>query len=157
MRILFAWVGNADLRGPTSDDPSDSGPIAQAVAARPFYRLVLLFNQDPKRVEPFVAWLKARTPAEIQLESVTLSSPTNIGEIYPAAVAVLEGVRNRCGSNAELTFHLSPGTPAMAVVWILLGKTRFPGEFLESSREAGVKTANVPFDISAELLPTLFE
>src|SRR5262245_55311127 len=122
MRILVAWIGNADLRGPTSDNASDSGPIAQAVAARQFDRLVLLFNQDPKRVEEFVAWLKARTAAEIQLEPVTLSSPTNIGEIYPAAVAVLEGVRNQFGSDAELTFHLSPGTPAMAVVWILLGK-----------------------------------
>src|SRR5262249_31605354 len=52
-------------------------------------------------------------------------------------------------------FHLSPGTPAMAAVWIILGKTRFPAELIESSREHGVRTASVPFDISADFLPDL--
>jgi len=43
----------------------------------------------------------------------------------------------------------------MAAVWILLGKTRFPADLLESSREHGVKTASVPFDISADFIPDL--
>ena len=97
MKILVAWIGNADLKGPTAPDPSDAGPIAQAVAARQFDRLVLLCNQDPKRVETFVAWLKTHTAAAIQLEPATLSSPTNIGEIHPAVVAVLERVRTDFG------------------------------------------------------------
>ena len=55
----------------------------------------------------------------------------------------------------ELTFHLSPGTPAMAAVWIILGKTRYSAELIESSKQHGVRTASVPFDISAELIPDL--
>ncbi len=43
----------------------------------------------------------------------------------------------------------------MAAVWIILGKTRFPAELIESSREHGVRTASVPFDISAEFVPDL--
>ncbi len=43
----------------------------------------------------------------------------------------------------------------MAAVWIILAKTRFPAELIESSREYGVQTASVPFDISAEFLPDL--
>ena len=43
----------------------------------------------------------------------------------------------------------------MAAVWIILAKTRFPAELIESSREHGVQTASVPFDISAEFLPDL--
>ncbi len=43
-------------------------------------------------------------------------------------------------ADVQLTFHLSPGTPAMAAVWIILGKTRFPAELIESSREHGVRT-----------------
>nr|WP_305798545.1 sigma 54-interacting transcriptional regulator [Myxococcus sp. CA033] len=43
----------------------------------------------------------------------------------------------------------------MAAVWVLLGKTIFPAELIESSREQGVKTAEVPFDIAAEFLPDL--
>jgi DNA-binding NtrC family response regulator len=156
LRVLAAWIGNADLRGATAGDERDTGPIAQAIAARQFDRLLLICNQDPKPVELFVRWLKGRTTAEIDLESVSLTSPTDFGEIHRAAVAALEGLRKRWGTSAQLTIHLSPGTPTMYAVWVLLGKTRFPAEFLESSKQAGVKTVDVPFDISAELLPTLF-
>jgi len=47
------------------------------------------------------------------------------------------------------------GTPAMAAIWIILAKTRFPAELIESSQQAGVVTASVPFDISAEFIPDL--
>ncbi len=85
----------------------------------------------------------------------SLSGPTQFGEIYEAAVrtcvAAVEGRR----SDVALTLHLSPGTPAMAAVWIILAKTRFPAELIESSRQHGVRTASVPFDISADYIPDL--
>jgi transcriptional regulator with GAF, ATPase, and Fis domain len=40
----------------------------------------------------------------------------------------------------------------MGAVWLLLGKTRYPAELLQSSRESGVRTADVPFDIAAEFI-----
>jgi DNA-binding NtrC family response regulator len=43
----------------------------------------------------------------------------------------------------------------MAAVWVILAKTRFPAELIESSREHGVKTVSVPFDISADFIPDL--
>jgi transcriptional regulator with GAF, ATPase, and Fis domain len=43
----------------------------------------------------------------------------------------------------------------MAAVWIILGKTRFRAELIESSREHGVRTVSVPFDISADFIPDL--
>jgi transcriptional regulator with GAF, ATPase, and Fis domain len=43
----------------------------------------------------------------------------------------------------------------MAAVWIILGKTRYAAELIESSKRHGVQTASVPFDISAELIPDL--
>jgi transcriptional regulator with GAF, ATPase, and Fis domain len=36
-----------------------------------------------------------------------------------------------------------------------LGKTRYSAELIESSKQHGVRTASVPFDISAELIPDL--
>ncbi|HEX4166243.1 MAG TPA: sigma-54 factor interaction domain-containing protein [Bryobacteraceae bacterium] len=56
----------------------------------------------------------------------------------------------------NLTFHLSPGTPAMAAVWILLSKTGFKAELIESSKQHGVAAVSIPFDISAEFLPAMF-
>ena len=84
-----------------------------------------------------------------------LTGPTEFGEIYAAAARVCETAVAGKASDTSLTFHLSPGTPAMAAVWIILAKTRFPAELIESSRQHGVRTASVPFDISAEFLPDL--
>lgn len=53
----------------------------------------------------------------------------------------------------SLTYHLSPGTPAMAAVWIILAKTQFPATLIESSKEHGMRIVDFPFDISAEYLP----
>jgi transcriptional regulator with PAS, ATPase and Fis domain len=41
----------------------------------------------------------------------------------------------------------------MAAVWILLAKTRFPAELIESSPEEGVRTISLPFEIAADYLP----
>ncbi len=48
---------------------------------------------------------------------------------------------------------LSPGTPAMAAIWVLLAKTRYPAQLIESSREHGVKDVHIPFELSAEFMP----
>ncbi|MBU3917301.1 sigma-54 dependent transcriptional regulator, partial [bacterium] len=59
--------------------------------------------------------------------------------------------------DADLTINLSPGTPAMAAVWILLGKTKYKASFVQTSREKGVQKADIPFDITAEFLPSMLE
>jgi len=43
----------------------------------------------------------------------------------------------------------------MAAVWIILAKTRFPAELIESSQKHGVQTVSVPFDIAADFIPDL--
>jgi len=131
------------------------GPIAQAMGARSFDEVVLLSNYPKADAEPYVRWLTPRTSSRIRIEHRKLSGPTEFGEIYAAAVEVLGRVVERRPGGVNLTFHLSPGTPAMAAVWIILAKTRFPAELIESSRQHGVRTASVPFDISAEFLPDL--
>src|SRR5690606_29229362 len=155
MRTLVAWIGSADLRGPFSKDGSDVGPIANALDARSFERAVLLANQDPVEVKRFVKWLKDRSSTKIDVEQVELTSPTHYGEIYRAATHVLAEIYKQ--GDVRVTLHLSPGTPAMGAVWVLLGKTRFPAEFIESSKQAGVKAVQIPFDIAAELVPALYE
>ena len=115
-------------------------------------------DYEDTRVKPYLNWLQARTPTPHQLFYRQLSSPTHFGEfgeIYEIAASVCQEALDQYGGQTELTFHFSPGTPAMAAVWIILAKTRFPAELIESSRAHGVQTTSVPFDISAEFLPTL--
>lgn len=151
----MAWVGRADLRAASESDQVGLGPIAQALDALDFSHVYLLNNYPDDELTPYISWLKSRTQASISLHTVILTSPTNFGEIYTAAVAVVEQAIRERGSEVPLTFHLSPGTPAMAAIWVLLAKARYPAELIESSVEQGVKTVSIPFDISADFLPSL--
>lgn len=153
-KVLVAWLGKTDLRAPTESESVGQGPIAQALASRGFDEAFLLSDYGDNLVQPYLRWLKGCTKTRVEVLPHKLSGPTNFGEIYEAAV---RGVEHALGKakDAKLSFHLSPGTPAMAAVWIILGKTRFPAELIESSREHGVRTASVPFDLSAEFLPDL--
>ncbi len=154
-QVLVAWVGKTDLRAPTESEQVGVGPIAQALDARPFDEAFLLSDYDERAVTPYLKWLRARTKARVEVVNERLSGPTQFGEIHEAAV---RGVQRALGDrprDVALAFHLSPGTPAMAAVWILLGKTRFPAELIESSKYHGVRTASVPFDISADFIPDL--
>jgi 3'-phosphoadenosine 5'-phosphosulfate sulfotransferase (PAPS reductase)/FAD synthetase len=125
-RVLITWVGRTDLRAPAESETVGLGPVAQALDARAFDEVVLLTDYPEQETEPFVRWLESRTDVPIQVAHEPLSGPTAFGEIYQAAVKrCTEQVSDR-RKETKLTFHLSPGTPAMAAVWILLAKTRFP-------------------------------
>ena len=154
--ILVSWIGHADLRASEESETVGVGPVAQALDARAYDDVFLLTDHEENVVRRYIPWIEERNHGcEIHVLGEKLSSPTAFGEIYAAAVrgcetALKEGVRD-----ASLTFHLSPGTPAMAAVWIILAKTRYPAELIESSRQHGVRTASVPFDIAAEYVPDL--
>jgi DNA-binding NtrC family response regulator len=154
-RVLVSWVGRTDLRAVHESATIGDGPLMQAVRAREFDSVVLLTNDAPSQTEPFVAWLRTATRARISVERVSLPSPTAFGPIHNAAVDVLTRLRAKSREEPQLTFHLSPGTPAMASIWIILSKTRFPAELIESSREHGVQSVDFPFEIAAEFLPDL--
>ncbi len=154
-KILVAWIGRTDLKSGINKGRDGLGPLANALDARAFDHAFFLNNYPAGEVAPFLVWLKSRTHVPLSVHTVVLTSPTNFGEIYHAALQVIEQSLAKYGKDVQFTFHLSPGTPAMAAVWILLAKTRYPAELLESSLEQGVRTANVPFDISAEFIPSL--
>ena len=155
--LLISWIGRADLSAADagSDGSDGLGPIAQALVERCYDSAILISDYPKEDVAPFLDWLRPRAEAAVTACYEPLTGPTQFGEIYEAAVRVLDESLEHHGEDARLTFHLSPGTPAMAAVWIILAKTRFPAELIESSPRHGVQTASVPFDISAEFLPDL--
>ncbi len=152
MRILVSWVGSADLNAPSKNDNSDIGPLAQAVASRNFDRILLLADQESDPLRKYESWLRAKFIGKrrllLRIERVELTSPINFDEIYQAVTSALDNELKSLGELPELTFHLSPGTPAMAATWVILGKTRYKAELIQSSKMRGVETASLPFDIS---------
>jgi transcriptional regulator with PAS, ATPase and Fis domain len=154
MSILLAWLGNTDIRASEAHDAADVGPILGGVKAMAFATVHLLSDHPALKAQAYATWLKAQTGVAVTLHPVKLTSPTSHEEIYRAAIQVIHDVR-LSAPGAVLTFHLSPGTPAMAAIWLLLAKTRCPARLIESSREQGVKEVNIPFDLSAEFTPAV--
>ena len=151
-RILVAWIGGIDidegLQGRT-------GPVHATLEFKAFTQAHLLYNYaaKDKDASTYVSWLKKQSVAtNTQLESyyTPLTSPQDFGEIYQAAEKLLTNIQ-KANPKAKITLQITPGTPAMQAVWILLGKTKFQVEFLQSSKEQGIEEVHIPFDISAEL------
>ena len=150
--VLVTWIGRTDLRAASGDQEVGPGPIAQAVHSGR-YQVVHLISDFPLGdTKIFTKWIASQGEIKVCLHTVKLSSPINFGEIYERVVEILETIGK---PTAQLTFHLSPGTPTMAAVWILLAKTTHPARLIQSSPQKGVEEANIPFDISAEFIPQL--
>ncbi|MBI5847190.1 MAG: sigma 54-interacting transcriptional regulator [Nitrospirae bacterium] len=157
-KVLFAWIGKTDLRASLGELGDGLGPIGQAVSKRSFSCIALISNYKKEEEKHFIDWLKTKTSALVLRHHVELSSPTDFKEIYESATNTINEVKMRLGSKEmQPTYHLSPGTPAMAAVWILLSKTSHPAELIESSQEKGVKTVSLPFEISADYVPDILK
>lgn len=153
-QILVSWIGNADINGASESPPS--GPLIRIVASEPYDVLYLLHNQPPVQLQPVLTQLNNTFPGELVLKSVSLTSPIHFADIYTAFDSVMtEAVSRHPGG--RFTIQLSSGTPAMAAVSILVGKTKYPSRFVQSSREQGVQEELMPFDIAADFLPALLK
>ena len=145
--VLVCWVGGNDLK---AGDGKEAGPILSALRSVDFDAVELLCSYPIEHLDAYLAWLSTQTNVPIRSHHEVLSSPVNFGEIYQAASRHLKQLTT---PDTRLSILLSPGTPAMQAVWILLGKTRYPATFYQSSLEQGVQQVEVPFEIAAEYVP----
>ncbi len=152
MQILFAWIGSADL---DAEQRSFAGPILDALRSRPFDAAYLLCNWPEAEMERYRDWLAREAPTvRIVARLALLPQPNAFTEIYRHSSAFIAEALESTGPMTALTFHLSPGTPVMASVWLLLATSRFPAELIESSA-GSLNTVQHPFNLPAEILPDL--
>ena len=147
-KVLICWIGGNDLQAQARDE---SGPILSTLLKHQFDSVRLLYNYPKKAVQDYLAFISDKISTPIDARHESLTSPINFGEIYIAAERHLVELKNQ---GAEIHILLSPGTPAMQAIWILLGKTTFNAKYIQSSIEDGVKYIDIPFEISAEFTPT---
>ena len=136
-----------DVVGHTEGE-AGPGPVKALLDKEAFDEIHLLSNYPPNVTKLFVDWLKRRALSH----QVTLANPSNHGEILAAVQRVLASLE--LTKNDELCFHLSPGTPAMASIWILLGKSQYPATLFQTHRDK-VWTTDIPFDITTDVLPQI--
>lgn len=155
---FISWIGKADHDCAEGARGDDLGPVASAIKAHtPFDKICLLTNYEFDRTKAYCAWLEKTTGCvETDLFGVELSSPTNYAEIYEQVSRELKALRLP-NDAIELTFHLSPGTPAMTAIWIILAKTRFPAKLIQTSKENGLESVDFIFDLANEYLPEFLQ
>lgn len=146
---LISWIGGNDI---DAHSVGKDGPILSTLQNQNFQEVHLLYNYDEQRISQFVSWLTPQTSAKIITYKAQLSSPIHFGEIYVQAHRVLDLLASQ---NIHPDILLSPGTPAMQAVWILLGKTKFQTRFIQASIEQGIQFVEIPFEIAAEYTPPI--
>lgn len=148
---LVSWIGATDLNAASGNAEGEAfGPIAATLQAEAFDSVELLYNYSEEQVKPYLLWLQKRVSVPVRAHSVSLSSPVDYNDVYEAADRFLADIS---AGNCNLSLLLSPGTPTMQAVWVLLGKTRYPCRFYQSSLQQGVQEVDIPFELSMEYLP----
>lgn len=160
MRTLVTWIGMTDLKAARGVLSNGVGPIGSAIEQMQFEHLCLLADIKTDDAELYRDWVSSKYDISTSLHPRKLSSPTAFKEIYEAATGVIEDFLAEHDS-AELAFHTSPGTPAMAAVWLILSKTRFPARAIQTyydieAQRSHAQVIDFPFDISAEYVGDLF-
>lgn len=151
---LISWIGDTDHRAAEGELTDQLGPIASALKSEQYDQVHLLTNYGYARSGPYCDWLESITGhPRIELREVDLTSPIDHTDIYRKVTAELQQLRLSHDTTA-LTFHLSPGTPAMATIWVLLAKSRFPARLIQTAKQQqGVKEVDIKFDLAGDFLP----
>ena len=166
MRILLSWIGHTDIKSlfggpydevvrglvnPPYETPEFGGPIKTILSRQQFDAIYLLSNYSKEMTQEYISSL----PIKPEVSYVTFKNPTDYCEIYKIENDFLESVVSRLGNQKyDLSILLSPGTPAMAAIWVLLGKTKYEASFWQTWKGVARKE-EIPFDITLDVVPEL--
>jgi hypothetical protein len=169
MRVLISWIGPADLCVMAAEQiaviqqkigevvggmcplKNGVGPVRTLVQAESFVQTYLLSNYTKDTTELCLCWLKQ----EAEPSYISLSSHTDYGEIYAAVDTKRLAITTAfAGQKYELFILLSPDTFAIAAIWVLLGKTKYPACFYQSHEDKTWIT-NIPYDLTVDSLENL--
>ncbi len=167
-RVLFSWIGATDLRAAANSLPESEqqellnglrpqtplvgevGPIKCLLDQERFDEIHLLSNYSAAKNRLFLKCLGHK----YVLHTVKLSDPTDYPQVFRIVDSVLTSVINVSRAHPiSPCIHLSPGTPTMAAVWLLLGKSKYhPATFFQTHANKAFVT-NIPFDLVVDFVP----
>ena len=165
-RILFCWLGYRDLweifasldaatkamvrrELPAETSHDTQSPIRILTHQEQFDEIHILHTFDSAIAKAFVNHLNR--PAI--LHHHPMQDPTDFAAVYQAAI---KDIKDAASASAprQLCYHLSPGTATMTAIWLLLGKSLFPGEFWKTYKGKALPVT-VPFDLTVDFVPHL--
>lgn len=167
-RILVSWIGYADFRALAATLPTEeqgevlrglnpptplagqAGPLKTLLDSEPFDEVHLLTSHSGPRNRLFVEWVGGAPT----LHPVEVTNPTDYSEVFQLVDSQLASiVRIPRDVDVELCVHLSPGTPTMTAVWVLLGKSKYQPMTFYQTHEGRAWATTVPFDLVVDYIP----
>jgi DNA-binding NtrC family response regulator len=167
-RILFSWIGHADLRAmaaslppgqqeevlkgvnPPRPMPDQPGPLKCLIDEERFDEVHLLSDHGPLKNRHYLKWLGG----DPVLHPVKLTNPTDYPEVFKVADTELASVVSVPRPHRiELCIHLSPGTPTMTAIWLLLGKSKYHPATFYQTHECKAWVTDIPFDLVVDYVP----
>jgi len=129
MDVLLTWVGSRDPAWNNSrTGQRELGPILSLLKSRPFDVVYLLFNLDvepedfAKRALDILQYCNRYWPAmKVVHKPIDLRVVTDYREIYHVVNDTCQRIMREEGQDDRNYYvYLSPGTPQMQTIWVLL-------------------------------------
>lgn len=156
---MLAWAGTHGdaaaeqvkaLTGKTNRLVEGSGPVKTLTDQVEFDEIHLLSDKPGGVPKQVAAWIGKQARVHV----VQIQNPVDYATIFEASDGVLSKATDPSRGPCSLSIHLSPGTPAMTAVWVLLGKSRYPATFFQTHKGQVIATS-IPFDLLVDYLPSV--
>ena len=167
-RLLFSWIGHADFRAMAASLPAEQqgeileglnppkpltgqpGPLKCLLDHERFDEVHLLSDYGNPKTSRYVGWLGG----EPFIHLVKLDNPSDYTEVFRVVDAEIASVVNvPRQERLDLCMHLSPGTPTMTAIWLLLGKSKYHPTTFFQTHEGKALVTEVPFDLVVDFVP----
>ncbi|MCJ7600194.1 MAG: sigma 54-interacting transcriptional regulator [Desulfobulbaceae bacterium] len=168
-KIILSWLGHTDIISMAESlSRSDKerlagiigdkflsgdgwGPVKTLLQQIAFDEVHLLSNYPDWINKKYSAWLECKSV----IHSVNLANPTDYSEIFHIVDHEIKNIlQGQPGKSIDLSILLSPGTPAMAAIWVLLGKSKYPAKFYQTYKNKAWETV-IPFDLTVDFIPDI--
>ena len=167
--VLAALIGNTDLKAMAQSQKLPDaltsqmnsmirdfgtlvdgvGPIKTLTQKLQFEEIFLLSNYSEEINKEFEQWLGQKS----SIKKVELADPSSYPDVFSIVDQEMESFLGGLKQPVNLSIHLSPGTPTMAAIWVLLGKTRYQATFYQTYKNE-CKETKIPFKI-LDVVPDL--
>jgi DNA-binding NtrC family response regulator len=167
-RTLFSWIGHTDLRAMAASLPAaqqaevleglnppkpltgQPGPLKCLLDHERFDEVHLLSDHGNLKTRRYVEWVGG----DPVVHPVKLGNPSDYAEVFRVADAEVASVVNvPRRDRLDLCMHLSPGTPTMTAIWLLLGKSKYHPTTFFQTHEGKAWATEVPFDLVVDYVP----
>ncbi|AMV26466.1 Transcriptional regulatory protein ZraR [Gemmata sp. SH-PL17] len=167
-RVLVSWIGYADFRALAATLPPDqqadvlrglnpptpltgqAGPLKTLLDHESFDEVHLLTSHPGPRNRLYARWVGG-SPV---LHPIKVNNPTDYVEIFQLVDTELASIiRLPRVADEELCIHLSPGTPTMTAIWVLLGKSKYQPATFYQTHDGRAWVTTIPFDLVVDYVP----